>query len=108
MKSRQRSFLRALAVTLVVFALIFSGAVMLLDYIGNRSDEAQTDLVRDAVKNALLTCYAVEGTYPDSIDYLVENYGLAYDEDRFLITYDAFASNIFPDVRVNVKGASEF
>lgn len=105
MKSKRHAHFRALFITVVLFALLFSGAIMLLDYVDRSSDEAHINMVQDAVRNAVLTCYAVEGAYPDSISYLVENYGLAYDENRFLITYDAFASNIFPDIRVNVKGA---
>lgn len=97
-------WIRALILSLAVFALIVSAAIMLLNYIENESDEAQINMVKDAVHNSLITCYAVEGAYPKSIQHLVDNYGLSYDEDRFLITYDAFASNIFPDVHVNVKG----
>lgn len=108
MKRAKGGFVRALAVTLLVFAALFIGTLMLLDYIGDSSDDAQTELVRKAVHNAVVTCYAVEGAYPQSVEYLVENYGLAYDRDRFLITYDAFASNIFPEIRVNVKGAADF
>ncbi|MBP3410596.1 MAG: hypothetical protein J6J78_01035 [Clostridia bacterium] len=107
MKSRRRGIVRALAVTLVVFAILLSGAILLLDYIGNASDEAQIAMVRDAVRSAVTTCYAVEGAYPRDISYLEENYGLAYDHERFFITYDAFASNIFPDILVNLKGASD-
>ena len=95
---------RTLAAALVVFALLFSSAVFLIDYIGNMSDHAQTEMVSSAVRNAALTCYAVEGAYPADIEYLVKNYGLAYDESRYLISYEAFASNIFPDIRVNVRG----
>lgn len=104
MKGRRHGILRTLVITLAVFALLFSVAISLLDYIGNVSDDAQTDMVKSAVRNAVLTCYAVEGAYPSDLQHLVDNYGLAYDEERFLITYDAFASNIFPDIRVNVKG----
>ena len=104
MKSGRHGIQRTTAVTLLVFVLLFSVAIALLEYIGNESDEAQSEMVRSAVRNAVVTCYAVEGAYPSDIAYLVDNYGLAYDADRFLITYDAFASNIFPDIRVNVKG----
>lgn len=97
-------WMRALILSLAAFALIFSAAIMLLNFIETQSDEAQISMVRDAVHNSLVTCYAVEGAYPQSIQYLVDNYGLSYDKERFLITYDAFASNIFPDVHVNVKG----
>lgn len=108
MKNRRRVYLRTLAVTLVLFVLFFSGAALILEYVENSSSQAQAEMVREAVHDAVLTCYAVEGAYPKDIAYLVEHYGLAYDEERFLITYDAFASNIFPDIRVNVKGEDDF
>lgn len=108
MKNGRYDYLRALTITLIVLSLLFSGAVMLLGYVEQTSEEAQIDLVRNAVRNAVLTCYAVEGAYPQDVEYLVDNYGLAYDQNRFLISYDAFASNIFPDIRVNLKGANGF
>ncbi len=105
MKRGGRSLVRGVAITLLAFAVLFGGAYVLLDRIGAASDAAQAELVRDAVRSALVTCYAVEGAYPGDVTYLKENYGLAYDEDRFLVYYDAFASNILPEVRVHAKGA---
>ena len=79
-------------------------AVLLLGRIEEANGRAETETVREAVKNAALTCYAVEGAYPDSIDYLKENYHLAYNENRYFITYDAFASNRIPDIYVTERG----
>lgn len=106
MKSGKRGLARGLAVTLAVFALLLGGALLLLNRVGAVSDEAQTEMVRDAVRSALVTCYAVEGSYPAELSYLKENYGLAYDEERYIVYYDAFASNILPDVRVIVRGSA--
>ena len=97
-------FVRGLAVMLLVFALLCTGALTVLDYVDEASEAAQLDMVADAVRNAAITCYAVEGAYPGSLDYLMENYGLAYDESRFFVFYDAFASNVIPEIRVQVKG----
>ncbi|MBQ6257735.1 MAG: hypothetical protein IJJ60_14175, partial [Clostridia bacterium] len=85
-------------IKLLSIVLVLAAAVLLVNHIDTAQDAAETDIVRDAVKNAALTCYAVEGAYPDSVDYLREHYRLAYDEDRYLITYDAFASNMIPDI----------
>ncbi len=106
MKKGKGDFVRSLAVTLVVFALLFTASFALLDYIGTTSETAQIETVKNAVRNAVVTCYAVEGVYPQELDYLVENYGLAYDESRFLVSYEAFASNIIPEIRVSMKGAT--
>ncbi len=92
-------------IKLLAIVAVLAAAVLLVNRIATAQDSAETDIVRDAVKNAALTCYAVEGAYPDSVEYLREHYHLAYDEDRYLITYDAFASNMIPDIWVTERGA---
>ena len=92
-------------IKLLAMTAVLALAVLLFNRIGTAQGQAETNLVRDAVKNAALTCYAVEGAYPDSVEYLREHYRLAYDEDRYLITYDAFASNMIPDIWVTEMGA---
>ena len=64
------------------------------------SSGAQTQFVTDAVHNAALTCYAVEGAYPNDLEYLRTHYGLAYDQSRYLVTYSTFASNLMPEITV--------
>ena len=49
---------------------------------------------------SIVNCYCVEGTYPPSLSYLTEHYGLTYDKDLFFVDYQAIGSNIFPDVTV--------
>ena len=63
--------------------------------------------VREAVERAALQCYVVEGAYPSDLEYLTENYGLAVNTRDFYIRYDAFASNLPPDVRVEPKPKEE-
>lgn len=92
-------------IKLAAIAVVLVAAVLLVNSISKAQGSAETELVRNAVKNAALTCYAVEGAYPDSVEYLREHYRLAYDEDRYLITYDAFASNMIPDIYVTERGA---
>lgn len=92
---------------LAAIAAVLALAVLLLGRIEKANGSAETETVREAVKNAALTCYAVEGAYPDSIDYLKENYHLAYNENRYFITYDAFASNRIPDIYVTERGQKE-
>ena len=33
------------------------------------------------------------------------HYGLRYNAERFIVVYDAFASNVLPDIRVLERGA---
>lgn len=85
----------------IIVALVL--AVLLVNRIDTAHETAETEIVRDAVKNAAITCYAVEGAYPDDVSYLRDNYRLAYDEERYLVNYEAFASNMIPDIYVTEK-----
>ena len=80
--------------------LLLGGVWMLVTRVDTAQSGAQTQFVYDAVHNAALTCYAVEGAYPDDLEYLRENYGLAYDQSRYMVSYDAFAANQVPTIFV--------
>ena len=90
---------------LLIIAAVLVSFVMLVQWLGNRQSTAESEIVRQSIKDAAITCYAVEGAYPDSLEYLRENYFLAYNEDRFFVTYDAFSSNHIPDIYVTERGA---
>ena len=91
-------------IALAVFAALIIVFCVLVMSITNKGNDREIDLVRAAVKNAALTCYSVEGVYPDDIEYLRENYGLAFNDERYVVFYDAFASNLMPSIRVVEKG----
>ena len=93
------AYRREIAIVLLML-LVLAGVWALVSRVGTASDGAQTQFVTDAVHNAALTCYAVEGAYPNDIEYLRTHYGLAYDESRYLVTYSAFASNLLPEIYV--------
>ncbi len=67
-----------------------------------KQEEAQ--LLYNAIDKAIVSCYAIEGRYPESLHYIVDNYGIIINEDRFLVSYEAFAANVKPSLRVAVKG----
>ena len=92
-------------IKLALMAAVLVLAVFLAGRIEVAHDIEETELVRAAVKDAALTCYAAEGAYPDSVEYLRQHYQLAYDENRYFITYEAFASNRLPDIWVTERGA---
>ena len=107
MKTKKHGLARGLALTLAVFAALFGGAVAAFQKIGSSSENMEEQLVLDAVRRAALTCYAVEGAYPQSIKELERGYGLAYNKDAYIVSYDAFASNVMPDIQVLRKGETQ-
>lgn len=99
------AYRREIAIVLLM-VLVIGGVWMLVTRVGRSSGEAQTEFVTEAVHNAALTCYAVEGAYPTSLEYLRENYGLAYDQSRYMVRYDSIGSNLMPDISVTEVEAS--
>ena len=93
------TYKREIAIVLLTI-LVLCGAWLLVTRMGRTSGEAQTEFVTKAVHNAALTCYAVEGAYPTTLEYLRAHYGLAYDESRYAVQYSAFASNLVPEIYV--------
>ena len=53
--------------------------------------------------DAAVQCYALEGAYPQSLSYLEENYGVQVNHSRFIVSYEAYASNQLPAVAVLEK-----
>ena len=67
----------------------------------------QQELLEDAINQAVVNCYAMEGRYPVSIQYLIENYGIQVDFDKYAVSYEIFAENIKPHVKVLRLGETE-
>ena len=89
---------------ILIFAALIIAFVLLINNITGKGNGRELEIVRDAVKNAALTCYAVEGMYPDDLEYLREHYKLAYNEDRYIVYYEPLASNVIPSIRVVERG----
>ena len=94
------SFLLPLLLFLVCFVWLYFGILST----GERSQAEGLQMAQQAVERAVVQCYAVEGAYPQSIEYLEDHYGLVVDHDRYVVTYEAFASNLRPYVQVLPKG----
>ena len=72
---------------------------------GRDLGEESAAAIRDAVQRSALQCYAVEGVYPPSLEYLQDNYGLQINTKDYVVVYDCFSSNLPPTIRVVVRGS---
>ena len=96
--------IREIATGTVLFLAFVLLCLSFISRISNTESTGEFQLVREAVKNAAVTCYAVEGAYPSNLEYLRDHYGLAYDDDRYIVAYHAFSSNILPEIQVLERG----
>ena len=84
--------------------LFFLGVILLLilglDNISGMTARQEAEGLENSIRRSAVHCYALEGFYPDSLDYLRQHYGLIYDEDKYLVSYEIIGSNLMPDVSV--------
>ena len=71
--------------------------------VGRQLAQAERTALHTRVREAAINCYAAEGRYPKTLSYLETAYGLRYDKERFEVYYDAFASNVLPDIDVKAR-----
>lgn len=60
----------------------------------------QEERLENSLMGSISHCYAVEGAYPPSLEYLIANYGLSYDTDLFLIDYEYCGDNLLPNYTI--------
>lgn len=89
-----------MALSIIIFILVIGGCWVFADHIRYSNEVEQKEILQNAVDRMITECYAMEGRYPPDIDYLVEHYGLTYDEDEYWIDYQYIASNLRPDVTI--------
>lgn len=85
----------------------FLGAIVLfcqgMNSLSDRADKEQKKSLEEAIWRGITQCYAIEGRYPESLEYLKEAYGVQYDSERFFVDYQVLGSNIVPDVTIIEK-----
>lgn len=93
------SLFRSLLFALAALALVlwFFTALSNVDRGQNEEGRLQLEL---ALRRAAVACYAAEGVYPPTLEYLQAHYGLQIDTTRYLVSYDIFAENLMPDITV--------
>ena len=100
---RTRTFWRVLCPLLLAVAVLLLFLFGFFRMSGTAEEERQQALER-AVRKSLVSCYAIEGAYPDSLSYLEEHYGLQIDHSRYVVDYEPFGDNIWPTVQIVRRG----
>ena len=96
-------FLSKFHLSFLAFVLLLFFALSGLQEISDKTQDNQRESLEHALERSIAHCYALEGTYPPSLDYIKTHYGLTYDEDRFFVDYQPIGSNLMPDVTIIEK-----
>ena len=85
---------------LVVFSVIVLLMLYGLQSAAQSSRSESLRITEDALRKAVVSCYALEGRYPPDVAYLQEQYGLQLNEEKYIVHYEVFAENIMPEITV--------
>lgn len=83
-------------ICLIMAALLWNSSSQIFRETKKRQEES----LKEAVIKGAVQCYSVEGRYPESLSYLEKHYGLNYDKNEFVISYEIIGSNRMPQVTV--------
>ena len=89
-----------IVVAFIAALAVFAGIFLLLH--GNATSE-QAAAHERSLRMTAAECYAVEGRYPDSLEYIEKKYNLQLSTERFRYYYKYNGEGEAPDIRVTVK-----
>jgi hypothetical protein len=93
-------FLKRNIVGLLFFVFITAVFFNVVGGADRKSYEEEKRIALESLNRAAVTCYAVEGRYPESYEYIKENYGVRINEGKYTVVYEIFAANIMPQIMI--------
>lgn len=67
------------------------------------SSVKEQQYLEDTLKKAAVHSYAMTGKYPDSVETLIDKYGIVYEEKNYFIYFNVFADNVMPTIEVRER-----
>lgn len=104
--SSLRAVLSALKGSLVFILLFAAIAVIFVRGLRSTAESEKREALRiaeESVRRAAVSCYATEGRYPESYEYIREHCGVRVNGAKYIVHYEIFASNIMPDISVTER-----
>ena len=98
--SKLKNSITGFHLSVLIFILLFFFFLRLISGISSDTLDREEESLKTALNRAIVSCYCIEGTYPPSLDYIEEHYGLIYDSETFFVDYTPIGSNIYPDVTI--------
>ena len=107
MKKRKNIFrksafdiLKSLLVPIIFTVVVMGMIVFGLKQTDESSRAEGLRILDESIRRAIVINYAIEGSYPESVAEMEQNYGIHIDRSKYLVHYSIFASNIMPDMAV--------
>lgn len=98
-KKRKRPAIGVI-LTVLFFAVFLIYFYMQISIVSEEVKVSDVEMLTNALENAVVTCYAIEGAYPESLEYIEEHYGIVVDRDKYMVDYQVLYANMVPNIAV--------
>lgn len=96
-KLRRRIFRPIPAILLIAVCIVF---FLGTGRAGKETLKKEQETLEQALLHGAIHTYTLTGCYPESLEYLLEEYNIQYDHDRFIVEYVPDGSNLLPAIHV--------
>ena len=102
---RKKQHIGSILLILLIIGILLYAAVFSRDE--EKMREEVIESMRESILRQALQCYTVEGVYPPDLEYLEDHYGLLVNRKDYVVSYEVFADNLPPEVRVVYRGTGQ-
>ncbi len=95
---------KPLVFTVIFFIAVFGFFLYATSNMEKNVSANEINTLVTAIDNAVVSCYATTGAYPENIKQIEDKYGVIIDYDKFIVNYEIITSNTMPNVSVYIKG----
>lgn len=99
MNSEAYHIAKKIILGLVAFLVLFF-AFFFVRGLSRTVDEDRQELLEQTIRKYAVQCYALEGFYPQELDYLEDNYTLELNRNKYVYHYRFIGSNMMPEIFV--------
>lgn len=99
-KSRKTHILRRILSAAAVLSISMALFLYGISSVSESADKSYAESLQQALTRSAVHCYAVEGKYPESLNYLCDHYGITWDPHKYTVDYEIIGSNLMPSITV--------
>ena len=103
----KKKLISGMSFSVVLFLGILAFFLISLQNVSKDIDDNELVTLRKSIDKAIVNCYAIEGAYPESLEYIEENYGVVVDKSKFRVIYEVLGPNILPNVIIEAIAVRE-
>lgn len=103
----KKKLISGMTFSVVLFFGILMFFLVSLKNVSSDIDDNELVTLRKSIDRAIVNCYAIEGAYPENLEYIEKNYGVVVDKDKFRVIYEVLGPNILPNVIIEPVAARE-